>query len=60
MVVKEVKITISIGVTQYSPKEELSTFIQRADRAMYLSKRNGRNKVSTMFIDASAGAHPEA
>jgi diguanylate cyclase (GGDEF)-like protein len=57
---KEVKITISIGVTQYFPKEELSTFIQRADRAMYLSKQNGRNKVSTMFVDTSAGAQPEA
>ena len=31
---EEVKITISIGVTQYFPKEELSTFIQRADRAI--------------------------
>jgi len=45
----EVSITISIGVTQYHPKEELSTFIQRADKAMYQSKQNGRNKVSVLF-----------
>jgi diguanylate cyclase (GGDEF)-like protein len=57
---KTVKITISIGVTQYYPQEELSTFIQRADRAMYLSKQNGRNKVSAMFLDPSAKVHPEA
>jgi diguanylate cyclase (GGDEF)-like protein len=46
---QEVTITISIGVTQYHPKEELSSFIQRADKAMYLSKQNGRNKVSVLF-----------
>jgi diguanylate cyclase (GGDEF)-like protein len=45
---KEVSITISIGVTQYMPKEQLSTFIQRADKAMYLSKQNGRNQVTVL------------
>ena len=45
---KEVSITISIGVTQYIPKEQLSTFIQRADKAMYLSKQNGRNQVTVL------------
>ena len=45
---KDVKITISIGVTEYQEKEELSTFIQRADQAMYLSKQKGRNKVSML------------
>jgi len=50
----QVKITISIGVTQYHPKEELSAFIQRADKAMYLSKENGRNKVSALFAKPSS------
>jgi len=45
---QDAKITISIGVTEYQEKEELSTFIQRADQAMYLSKQNGRNKVSML------------
>jgi diguanylate cyclase (GGDEF)-like protein len=57
---KDVQITISIGVTQYFPKEELSTFIQRADKAMYLSKQNGRNKVSVMFAEAPSDTQPEA
>lgn len=48
---QKVGITISIGVTQYYPKEELSAFIQRADQAMYLSKQNGRNRVSTLFAE---------
>jgi len=49
---KGVKITISIGVTEYQTKEELSTFIQRADRAMYRSKQKGRNLVSELYADA--------
>jgi len=49
---KKVKITISIGVTEYQPKEELSTFIQRADKAMYRSKQKGRNMVSMLYPDA--------
>jgi diguanylate cyclase (GGDEF)-like protein len=46
---KKVSITISIGVTEYCKDEDLSVFIRRADRAMYLSKKDGRNKVSTLF-----------
>jgi diguanylate cyclase (GGDEF)-like protein len=48
---EDARITISIGVTEYHPKEELSTFIQRADKAMYLSKQNGRNKVSMLHAE---------
>ena len=51
---KEVKLTISIGVTEYQAKEELSTFIQRADRAMYRSKQKGRNMVSMLYADPPA------
>ena len=50
---EEVTVTISIGVTEYHRKEELSTFIQRADQAMYCSKRSGRNKVSMLYAEAS-------
>ena len=45
------RITISIGVTQCYPNEELSTFIRRADKAMYLSKKNGRNRVSVLLAE---------
>jgi diguanylate cyclase (GGDEF)-like protein len=50
---EEVTVTISIGLTEYHAKEELSTFIQRADQAMYCSKRSGRNKVSMLYAEAS-------
>ena len=48
---RNAKITISIGVTQYFPKEELSAFIRRADKAMYLSKKNGRNRVTVLLAE---------
>ncbi len=51
---KEAKITISIGVTEYFPGEQLSEFIQRADKAMYLSKEKGRNKVTTLIGEAAS------
>ena len=47
----EAKITISIGVTEYYNHEDLSEFVQRADRAMYLSKKNGRNRVTSIDGD---------
>jgi two-component system cell cycle response regulator len=42
-------ITISIGVTQYCHEEPISSFVQRADQAMYRSKASGRNRVSCIF-----------
>lgn len=50
---KLVNLTISIGATQYLPKEDISAFVQRADKAMYLSKQNGRNRVTPIFIKES-------
>jgi diguanylate cyclase (GGDEF)-like protein len=44
--IPDLEITISIGVTQYRREEEISSFVQRADQAMYQSKQAGRNKVS--------------
>jgi diguanylate cyclase (GGDEF)-like protein len=46
-------ITISIGVTHYDPGERISTFVERADRAMYLSKKGGRNIVTTLTPETS-------
>jgi two-component system cell cycle response regulator len=45
------QVTISIGVTEYCQEEELADFIKRADKAMYLSKLDGRNKVSSLFAE---------
>ena len=52
--VQVVPITISVGVTEYNPKEDIATFIQRADQAMYMSKQEGRNKVTCLFGEETA------
>ena len=44
-------VTISVGVTQYVPTEDITAFVKRADTAMYASKDEGRNKVSCLFAD---------
>ncbi len=48
-----IAITISIGVTEFVPGEEVAIFVQRADKAMYLSKQSGRNRVSCLFASRS-------
>jgi diguanylate cyclase len=43
------RVTISIGVTRYHLKEALTDFLDRADKALYRSKHDGRNLVT--FIE---------
>ncbi len=38
-------ITMSFGVARYFPSEGIDSFLQRADRALYMAKRKGRNAV---------------
>ncbi len=40
-------VTLSFGAAQYRPGEPAGELIQRADEALYLAKRNGRNRVET-------------
>ncbi len=47
-------ITLSVGVTEYSPKEDTASFIARADKAMYLSKDRGKNTVSVLHPKSPA------
>jgi diguanylate cyclase (GGDEF)-like protein len=46
---KKIAVTVSIGITEYSPDEELSSFIRRADRAMFSSKKKGRNRITSLY-----------
>lgn len=39
-------ITMSFGIARYVPSEGVESFLQRADRALYMSKKNGRNMIS--------------
>jgi diguanylate cyclase (GGDEF)-like protein len=50
---QDVHVTLSIGLTQYKPQEDMKVFIQRADQLMYQAKRNGKDRVcfqSSPFI----------
>ena len=40
-----VPVTISIGVTRYTPGDSAETLIERADTALYNAKNHGRNRV---------------
>ncbi len=42
------QVTASFGITEYSGKDDPATIVQRADRAMYLAKEEGRNRVRTV------------
>jgi PleD family two-component response regulator len=52
-------VTCSIGVALYTGREQLSPemMIERADAAMYQSKRSGKNRTTTVEVhDALGGA----
>lgn len=39
------RVTVSIGVAQYVPQEELAAFVKRADENMYAAKNAGKNRI---------------
>ena len=47
--------TVSIGVAQYKPGEDLKSLVKRADTAMYDAKRQGKNRVILSPHDHSEG-----
>jgi two-component system cell cycle response regulator len=44
----EISITVSIGMTAYISPEDITAFVQRADKALYKSKSAGRDRVSAL------------
>ncbi|WP_169816591.1 GGDEF domain-containing protein [Rhodovibrio salinarum] len=52
------KVTLSLGIAVYQLGERLDDLLQRADRALYLAKDKGRNRVCTE-ADLPADAQAE-
>ena len=42
---QDVHVTVSIGLAQYKPQEEMKAFVHRVDRLMYQGKKNGKDRV---------------
>jgi diguanylate cyclase (GGDEF)-like protein/PAS domain S-box-containing protein len=42
---QDVHGTVSIGLAQYKPKEEMKAFVHRVDQRMYQGKKNGKDRV---------------
>ncbi|MBN2531793.1 MAG: diguanylate cyclase [Spirochaetales bacterium] len=41
---REIKVTVSMGIAQYRIGESRDAWIERADKAMYMAKKMGRNR----------------
>ena len=42
---RDVNVTVSIGLAQYKPQEEMKAFVHRVDQIMYRGKKNGKDIV---------------
>lgn len=49
-------VTVSFGVTQFVPQDDLNVLLKRVDDALYRAKENGRNRVETLTAEAAAMA----
>ena len=43
---QEVHLTLSIGLSQYKPPEDIKAFVQGVDKLMYQAKNTGKDRVS--------------
>jgi diguanylate cyclase (GGDEF)-like protein len=46
---KEIKITVSIGVTEYNKEDDRILLIEKADKNLYIAKNSGRNQVIATY-----------
>ena len=40
------RLSVSVGVATRAPGEQPAALVDRADRALYVAKREGRNRIS--------------
>ena len=42
---QDIHMTVSIGLAQYRPREEMKAFVHRVDQLMYQGKKNGKDRM---------------
>jgi diguanylate cyclase (GGDEF)-like protein len=42
---QNVHVTVSIGLAQYRPQEDMKAFVHRVDQLMYQGKKNGKDRI---------------
>ena len=42
---QDIHLTVSIGIAQYKPQEDMKSFVNRVDQLMYQAKKNGKDGV---------------
>lgn len=48
---QQISVTISLGVTEYTPYDTRDTLLKRADNALYSAKANGKNRCEKKTVD---------
>lgn len=51
--INDSRVTVSIGVTEYSEMDTVSDLVKRADHAMYIAKQKGRNRIAHLLPEQS-------
>ena len=42
---QDVHVTMSIGLAQYKPQEDMKAFVNRVDQLMYQAKKSGKDRL---------------
>jgi len=48
---QELEVTVSVGLAELIPGESSGSWVERADRALYEAKQNGRNQLRAAGVD---------
>ena len=53
----EIRFTVSLGLTDFQPKDNVDIIVGRADEALYTAKRNGRNRIELCKVQSGGSIH---